>query len=367
MGAPRLLGRIVVPLLSPNEPESQVVTVDVESWSQVRRGDVVCAVETSKASADLESMWDGYTGLISVRVGDRVDAGQVICEVFDQLPERRDPPREEVDGEAQLHNLRLTRRAARLAVDAGVDLSLLPADRFVTEADVRALIGAPNTGTALDELAVSERSLVIFGAGGHAKSVIDLVRSSTGYEPLCVADDNPRVAEVLGVPVVASSALAFLHEQGVRWAANAVGAIGRLQTRIDVGRRLEAFGFELPVLVDKTAFVAESASLSGGAQVFARAAVCSAAEVGASAIVNTGAVVSHDCIVGAYAHLAPGALLAGAVEIGEATLVGMGATVTLGARIGARSIVGNGAAVTKDVPERTMVRANTLWPAPAEG
>jgi sugar O-acyltransferase (sialic acid O-acetyltransferase NeuD family) len=359
------LGRVVAPLLSPNEPEAQVVEVGVDGYSKVRCGEVVCVVETSKATAELESEWDGYTGPVTVQVGDRVEAGQVICEVFERLPE----PREHATGQASdvdPAEVRLSRSAEKLALEAGIDLSLLPTGRFVTEADVRALIDPGEEWARVADVVLAaggERSLVVFGAGGHAKSLIDLVRSSTDYELLCVADDRPdAVAEVLGVPVVAAAALEALREQGVAYAVNAVGGIGRIQRRIDVGRRLDELGFELPPLVDATAFVAASASVGSGAQVFARAAVCSDAAVGRSAIVNTGAIVSHDCRIGDHAHVAPGALLAGSVEVGEGTLVGMGATVNLGVAIGARSIVGNGAVVNESVPANTTVPAGTVWP-----
>lgn len=361
--AAKPLGRVVAPLLSTNEPEAQVVEVAVEGYAPIRRGDVVCVLETSKATAELESEWDGFTGPLLVRAGDRVTAGQAICEVFETVPERMEGTAEGAGGSPER---KLSRSAERLAREAAVDLSLLPADRFVTEADVRALIAA-GAEPEVDEAilaAVDGRSLVVFGAGGHAKSLIDLVRSSLDLVPLCVADDDRGApADVLGVPVVPGAALPLLHEHGVRYAVNAVGAIGRLQTRIDVGRRLDEAGFELPALVDRAAFVAASAAVSAGAQVFAGAAVCSAARVGRSAIVNTGAIVSHDCRVADYAHVAPGALLAGAVEIGEAALVGMGATVNIGVRVGARSTVGNGAAVNEDLPPNTIVPANGTWPA----
>lgn len=360
MSAPALLGRVEAPLLSPNEPEAQVVELGVEGYSEVRRGDVICVVETSKASAELESEWDGYTGPVAVRVGDRVAAGDVICEVFESRP---DPAEHESGAEAVPADLKLSRSAERLAREAGVDLSRLPVGRFVTEADVRALIGTE--AAPLDDAivaAVGDRSLVVFGGGGHAKSLIDLLRSSTEYEPLCVADDAPGAEDVLGVPVVAASALEELRGHGLRYAVNAVGAIGRIESRIGVGRRLDELGFELPELVDTTAFVAASASLSRGVQVFAGAAVCSAAEIGRSAIVNTGAIVSHDCRVGAFTHIAPGALLAGAVEVGEGTLVGMGVTVDIGVRIGDGAIVGNGAVVNAHVPAGAIVQAHAVWP-----
>jgi sugar O-acyltransferase (sialic acid O-acetyltransferase NeuD family) len=365
-GAAEPVGRVVAPLVSPNEPEAQVVEVAVRPYAKVSRGDPVCVLETSKASVEVECEHDGYTGPVELRVGDRVTAGQVLCEVYASPPERRDP---EGEGAGRPAGLRLTRNAERLAREAGLDLSLLPTGRFVTERDVEAAIAAsraPAERAELDEAlaaAIGERSLVVFGAGGHAKSLIDLVRSAGELEPLCVVDDDPGApADVLGVPVVPGGLLARLREHGARHAANAVGAIGRMPARVAVGRRLEEAGFELPPLVDPAAFVAASATLGPGAQVFAAAAVCSAASVGRSAIVNTGAIVSHDCRIGDYAHVAPGAILAGAVEVGSEALVGMGVSVNIGVRVGGGAIVGNGAVVNEDVPDGAIVPAGTVWP-----
>jgi sugar O-acyltransferase (sialic acid O-acetyltransferase NeuD family) len=364
---PSLVGRVVAPLISPNEPEAQVVEIGVEQYSPISRGDVVCVLETSKSAVDVESEYDGHTGAIELRVGDRVTAGQLICEVFDRAPAPTagEPSAEARGGSAAPAGLKLTRSAERLAREAGIDLSLLPTGRFVTERDVEALIASSHEEAELDEslaAAVHENAVVVFGAGGHAKSLIDLVRSSTPYEAICVVDDHPAAGEVLGVPVVGSGFLTPLRGRGVRYAVNAVGAIGRIQARIDVGRRLSESGFELPVLADRTAFVAGSATLAEGVQVFAGAAVCSASEIGPSVIVNTGAIVSHDCRIGEFSHLAPGAILAGEVEVGEAVLVGMGVTVNIGVRIGARAIIGNGCVLNADVPENTIVTAGTVWP-----
>jgi sugar O-acyltransferase (sialic acid O-acetyltransferase NeuD family) len=211
---------------------------------------------------------------------------------------------------------------------------------------------------------VHDQAAVVFGAGGFAKSLIDLMRSAQGIEPICVVDDDPdRTGDVLGAPVIGGrDYLAPLRAVGLRYAVNAVGAIGRIQDRIAIFELLDELGFELPTLVDPAAFVAESATLAEGTQVFAGALVCSAAAVGRGTIVNSGAIVSHDCRVGSYSHLAPGAVLAGEVEVGDAVLVGMGVTARVGLRIGSGAIVGNSCVLREDVPPGTILSAGSVWP-----
>lgn len=367
--APTLLARVEIPLVNPNEPEVQVIAVAVEPYSEVATGDLLCTVETSKATVDVESEHGGWVGDLHVRVGERASAGDLVCEIFDVRPERGSPVAAAEPVSAPPPGVRLTRKAEKLALEEGLDLSTLPTGRFLTESDIEAIVGRGREAAELDPdlvARIGERSVVVFGAGGLAKSLIDLMRSNGELEPLCVLNDRPdRLSDVLGVPVLGGREyLTPLRELGVPHAVNAVGAVRRIEDRIAIAELLDERGFRQPTLVDPAAYVAPSATLSEGVQVFAGAAVCSCASIGRSAIVNTNAVVSHDCVIGDFVHVAPGALLAGEVEVGRATLIGMGATAVVYLKIGASVIVGNGAVLNEDVPDGTIVHAGGTWPRP---
>ncbi|MDH4341402.1 MAG: NeuD/PglB/VioB family sugar acetyltransferase [Thermoleophilia bacterium] len=368
-GEATVIGRIEVPLVNPNEPEVQVIAVAVEAYSQISSGDVLCTVETSKATVDVESPYDGWVGEIGVVVDGRATAGDLVCEIFDARPEPATKGSSTEAPSTRPAGVRLTRKAEKLALEEGIDLSTLPTGRFLTESDIEALIGRGREAETIDPAIVGrvgDRSVVVFGAGGLAKSLIELMRAVGDFEPICVLNDHPdRVSEVLGVPVLGGREyLEPLRGLGVSYAVNAVGAVRRIEDRIGISELLEEAGFELPALVDPAAYVAPSAMLSPGAQVFAGAAVCSSASIGRHAIVNTNAVVSHDCVIGDFVHVAPGALLAGEVEVGRSTLIGMGATAVVYLKIGESVIVGNGAVLNEDVPDGTIVHAGGVWPRP---
>jgi len=363
----RLVGTIVAPLVNANEPEAEVIELNVAPAGRIAAGDVVCVLETSKATMAVESEHEGWVGAVYVALHDRVMAGDPICEVLDAAPTEA-PPAAAPASDGAGPRPRLTRKAEAMAREAGVDLSLLPTDRFVTERDILALIGtAPPAPGGLDETLlrrIRPNSVVIYGGGGLARDLIDSMRTRHELEALCVVDDGLEPGqEVLGVPVVGGrERLEALAEAGVRLAVNGVGGIGAIQVRIDIFEALDRAGLQLATLVDRGAMVAPSATLAPGAQLFPGSVVSSGAVIGRGALINTGAIVSHDCRIGDYSHIAPGAILAGDVTVGEASLIGMGVTATLGCRIGARCIVGNGSAVTADVPDRTIVPAGSVWP-----
>jgi len=196
-------------------------------------------------------------------------------------------------------------------------------------------------------------AILVLGAGGHGKAVLDLLLAHGGWRVAGLLDAAPRLPAVLGVPVLGDeSLLPALAAAGV---AAAHPAIGRNEARLAAGARLAAAGFALPALRHPAAIIGRGAELAEGALVMARAVVGPEARIGRLALVNTGAIVEHDCVVGEGAHIAPGAVLAGGARVGAGALVGAGAVLRPGVRIGAGAVVGAGAAVVEDVPPGATV------------
>lgn len=207
-------------------------------------------------------------------------------------------------------------------------------------------------------------ALVVFGGGGHGKTIIDLIRAVGSYRAAGVIDDNlPAGSLVVGVPVLGGhECLTELFAGGIHLAANAVGGINNVAVRLRVFEYLLTAGFNCPNLVHPTAWIEPTAVLEGGVQILALSYVSSDARVGFGSVLNAGVVVSHDCHIGKCVNLSPGALLAGEVNVEDHAQIGMGATVNLGVTIGKGARVGNGATVKKDVPAGAIVRAGTIWP-----
>jgi UDP-perosamine 4-acetyltransferase len=248
----------------------------------------------------------------------------------------------------------MTDPARRLAEQLGVSLDVLPRGRLVTEAIVRQH-AAP---TARPEA----RQVILFGAGGHAAVLIDLLRLTRTHDIEGLVDDG-ATDPVLGVPVLGPRAcLSDLKARGFHQAINAIGGVRTLDTRKAVFALLAEQGFACPGLIHPRAVVDLSAVLGDGHQLLAQSYVGSRAHLGFGVIVNTAAVVSHDCRIGDYCHIAPGALLAGGVVVDHETIVGMGVTTAVGLRIGARCRIGNGVTLLADVPDNTMILAGTVWP-----
>lgn len=195
-------------------------------------------------------------------------------------------------------------------------------------------------------------AVVILGAGGHAKVVIELIEAGGGAVA-ALLDHEPHPRQVLGAQVVGDdAALPALFAEGLREAFIAIGDNTR---RLAARERLSEAGFSLVNAISPRAAVSPSATLGVGVAVMPGAMINACAEIADLAIVNTGAVIDHDTRLGLACHVGPGAVLAGGVVVGERALIGAGASIIPGRRVGAGAIVGAGACVIHDVGEGATV------------
>ena len=301
---------------TPDELGFWLATLSIQEGQAVQEGQLLARLEGKQQQLELTSPVSGYVVGLHAVPGQNLHPGQVLCYICGQpsIPVSQPGPR-----------------------------SVLPG------------------WTAFDPTA-----LIIFGGGGHGKTVIDLVRAMGTYRIVGVIDDRlPVGSEVLGAPVLGgASVLEEWHSRGVRLAVNAVGGIGNVAVRLKIFDILASAGFSCPVLVHPTAVVEHSATLEAGVQVLAQAYVSSAARVGFGTVLNTSAIVHHDCVIGQVVNLSPGATLAGNVRVENYAQIGMLATVNLQVTVGERALLGNGCTVKADVPAGTRVRAGTIWPLP---
>lgn len=192
--------------------------------------------------------------------------------------------------------------------------------------------------------------IVLIGAGGHGKVVLDILQCEGKHRIIGFLDADPSLhdTEVTGVPVLGGiNKLHKLKSQKVR---GAIVSIGDNRVRLQYAREASEAGLDLIQAIHPQAVVSRSARIGRNVVVAASAVVCVDAFVGDSCIINTAAVIDHETVLGQGVHICPGANLAGRVRVEDQALIGMGANIIQCLTVGARSVIGAGAVVLKDIP-----------------
>lgn len=178
------------------------------------------------------------------------------------------------------------------------------------------------------------KKVVIFGAGGHAREISDIVIAS-GDKVEAFLDDNTTLESVSG------SILDYKKYIDCEF----VIGIGNAETR----KELSALPLKWYTAIHPSAIISSQATIDEGTVVMPNAVINNGAIIGKHSIINTGAIVEHDNIIGDYAHISVAAKTGGTVRIGNSTWVGIGATVSNNVNICDGCTIGAGAVVVKDI------------------
>jgi sugar O-acyltransferase (sialic acid O-acetyltransferase NeuD family) len=210
---------------------------------------------------------------------------------------------------------------------------------------------------------VAVQRLVVMGAGGHAREVLDILESlpdSPARERTTVFAE-PRSTSAAEAALVEDRGYAFVDAFPTD-AGHYLPAVGDPALRRRFVALAEGRGLEPVQAVSLSSTVPDAARQAPGLVVFPRAHISTAVALGSHCHLGTACSVSHDGRLGDRVTLSPGVLLAGGVVIEDDAFLGVGAVVLPGRRIGRGAVVGGGAVVVHHVEQGTTVAGNPARP-----
>jgi len=187
--------------------------------------------------------------------------------------------------------------------------------------------------------------MYLYGASGHAKVIIDILKSQN-IEIKGLIDDNQAIGELLGYPV--------FHDSDGR--NPVIISIGDNKIRKKICEKLADTPFGKAV--HSSAIVSGNSRIDVGTVVMQGAIIQSDCTIGKHVIINTGASVDHDCRVSDFVHISPHATLCGNVSVGEGSWIGAGTTIIPGIKIGKWCVIAAGSVVTKNIPDFSLAAGN---------
>ena len=190
--------------------------------------------------------------------------------------------------------------------------------------------------------------MVLYGASGHAKVIIDILEQS-GESVDFLIDDDPQIMSFMNYKVRSDIHNISLSNKRI------IVSIGSNKTREIIASRLSS---DFGTAIHPNSTLGRDVLVRPGTVIMAGAIVNSATRIGRHCILNTNCSVDHDCDLGDYVHISPNATLCGTISVGQGTQVGAGATVMPNVFIGKWVTVGAGAVVINDVPDHAVVVGN---------
>lgn len=190
------------------------------------------------------------------------------------------------------------------------------------------------------------KTLVMLGAGGHAKVCYDIAQKMNKWNEIIVLDDNPKndYFKISGQ----------LNDIRQYPSADFFVAIGDNKIRTKITEELFKLNMKIITLIHPKAVIGSNVKIEAGTVIMAGVVINSATEIGKGCIINTSSSVDHDNKIGDFVHISPGVNLAGFVNIGSKTWIGIGSIVKNNVNIGDNIIIGSASLVLNDLYEEKI-------------
>ena len=194
----------------------------------------------------------------------------------------------------------------------------------------------------------NSKKIILFGAGGHAKSCIDVIEQGGYFKIMGLVGLQSELGQhYLGHSVIADDTDTESLSTKYTNALVSVGQMSSADVRERIFRHACLFNFSFPVIISPHASVSRHALIGQGTIIMHGAVVNAGAVIGENCIVNTQCIVEHDAVVGDHCHLSTRATLNGGVRVGAGSFVGSGAVIREGVYISDRSFIKMGSILTK--------------------
>lgn len=200
--------------------------------------------------------------------------------------------------------------------------------------------------------------MLIIGAGGYAKELLELVEAEYGYNSIAFFDntsDNQLRFLFDSYEIIKSlnAAQSFFKTSN---SFEFVLGVGGPYNREKLHHLITSIGGKVKTLISKKATVGSySVSIGQGTTIMQGSIITNNISIGRGCLININSTISHDSVIGDFVEISPSANILGGCIIGNFTIIGSNATILPNVKIGDNCIIGAGSVVLKDIPKNSVV------------
>lgn len=187
--------------------------------------------------------------------------------------------------------------------------------------------------------------MVLYGANGHAKVIIDCI-TSNDEEVTYLFDETTDLVSLNGYEVINEYDSQIDADERI---------IIALEDNIRRQRIARSVKHLFGKVIHPSASVSNYAHIGEGSVIMHNTVIQTGTRIGKHCILNTNSSVDYDSNIGDYCHISPKVTLCSNVKVGEGVHIGAGATVIPNITIGKWCVVGAGAVITQNLPDFSLV------------
>lgn len=197
------------------------------------------------------------------------------------------------------------------------------------------------------------KNIILFGAGGHCVSCIDVIEKEKKYKIIGLVDKK-KLKNIKYKIICRDKNFNNIISKSKN-ALITVGQIKEIKKRINLFNEAKKAGFTFPKIVSPLAYVSKNAVIGEGSIIMHGAIINAGAIVGKNCIINSFALIEHDVNVGDHCHVSTRATLNGGVELGRNSFVGSHSVIRQKIKIGEDSFINANLFINKNLEKNSSI------------
>jgi len=199
--------------------------------------------------------------------------------------------------------------------------------------------------------------IILIGAGGHARSCIDVIEASGKYKIAGLIEKNKsNLKENLNYPIIGADDDLERLRTKYSFALVTIGQIKSPQKRIKLFSLLRRLDFKLPIIISPKAYISKYSNIGQGTILMHNSIINANTIIGENCIINNKVLIEHDVVVGNHCHVSTGAIINGNVSVGNQTFIGSGVITKESISIGNNCIIGAGKLVKQNINSNDSIK-----------
>tara|TARA_Y100000389_G_scaffold204802_1_gene259755 strand:- start:8657 stop:9238 length:582 start_codon:yes stop_codon:yes gene_type:complete len=192
------------------------------------------------------------------------------------------------------------------------------------------------------------KKILLIGAGGHAKSCVDIIESEKKFKIVGFVD-NEKKGKILNYKIIGNDALLVSLLKKIKYAFVTVGHLYQPNIRIKIYNKLKKIGFKLPIIKSPFSKISKYASIGEGTIIMHGSIIYPGVKIGKNCILNSQSLIEHDVKIGDFSHLSTNCTINGEVQIGNNCFVGSSSVIKEGLRIRSYSFIKANSLIKKNL------------------
>ena len=187
------------------------------------------------------------------------------------------------------------------------------------------------------------KKLIIIGAGGHAKSVIDLILCTGKWQIEGLVGKYEELGKkIFGFEVKWTDKELTKISYDYKYVVLGFASLGLQKKRILFINKLRKIGFKIPSIISPHAYISKYAKIDEGTNIGHFSLVNANSYIGKFCIINSQSLIEHDVRVEDFCHISTSVTINGGVYLGQETFIGSKSMLREGLSIPKGTIISAG-------------------------